>query len=493
MQTYPLRYTGPRWVLIYGPGSESGPDAYALEELYRKIQAFLPYVVGLYPAAQVTPEIQENHLILIGTLQDNPWLSQVLPQALPHDAGGYCISCAVSPWHPGRRVIGIAGIDDAGVLYGVQDFITRILLATGIPEKPTPERLRQALDGIGDHFICEHPRIASRGIWTWGYVIYDYRRFLDKMASLKLNLLTIWNDIPPLNCRQVIEYAHARGVRVFLGFPWGWGMNLDITQPADRQRIKEMVLAHYQEYYTGLGMDGIYFQTLTEHHHTELGGQPVASIVCEMVNDIAHGLFQLNPGLKIQFGLHATSILERYPELAALDERITIVWEDAGVLPYSYIPAIERPASESAELRLDTFDATVEYSRKLATFRPGAEFAMVPKGWSCLDWPGEFEHHGPFLLGVRDPAFIQGRMHARQPYWERINRLWLKHYRYAVQFYRAMLACKPARMSVAGLVEDGLFEACIQPSVALFAETLWNPERDEDEILQLALMPRDLI
>ena len=46
-----------------------------------------------------------------------------------------------------------------------------------------------------------------------------------------------------------------------------------------------------------------------------------------------------------------------------------------------------------------------------------------------------------------------------------------------------------AALTVTALVEDGVFEQAIQPSVALFAETVWNPHRDEAEILQLALSP----
>jgi hypothetical protein len=37
------------------------------------------------------------------------------------------------------------------------------------------------------------------------------------------------------------------------------------------------------------------------------------------------------PDLDIQFGLHATSILDNYTCLEELDSRITITWEDAGV------------------------------------------------------------------------------------------------------------------------------------------------------------------
>lgn len=36
------------------------------------------------------------------------------------------------------------------------------------------------------------------------------------------------------------------------------------------------------------------------------------------------------------------------------------------------------------------------------------------------------------------------------------------------------------------LVEDGLFEAKIQPSVAVFAETVWNPEREAKVIRESA-------
>ena len=43
------------------------------------------------------------------------------------------------------------------------------------------------------------PALENRGLWTWGYVIYDYRRYLDNMARLKLNMLVVWNDCAPRN------------------------------------------------------------------------------------------------------------------------------------------------------------------------------------------------------------------------------------------------------------------------------------------------------
>ena len=488
MNPYQPRYEGARWAIVYG--SNQAVEQFALETLYRKVQACLPYVLGLYPATELTPDLQQMNLILIGTPQNNPWIEQVLQdKARLDEAQGYLIAGMASPWQAQRRVVILSGGGPAGVLYGVQDFIARIL-STGItPEKPTPTRLRQAFDALGDFWMQEQPMIANRGIWTWGYVIYDYRRFLDHMARLKMNLLTIWNDCPPVNIAEVIAYAHSRGIRILLGFSWGWGMPFDISLPAQRQKIKEMVLAEFKEKYAHLGMDGIYFQTLTEHDHTELGGQSVARLTCEMVNEIAHSLLAIQPGLSIQFGLHATSIQDRYPDLSDLDTRVTIAWEDAGVLPYAYIPMIERSSPPgSTPFHLDTLAETLEYSQKLASFRPGTEFAIVPKGWSNLDWADEFEHHGPFLLGVRDADFIRERMRQRQPYWQRIDALWLKYYRHAVDFYRAILS-GGVKMTVTGLVEDGVIEECIPLSLAIFAETLWNPGRDAEDILQLALSP----
>lgn len=184
MQSYVPRYSGPRWIILYGAGPESGNniEKFTLEELYRKIQAFLPYVVGMYPASTDNLSLQDHHIILLGTLENNPWLSHVMSQVLPKEPQGYTISCRASPWNPERRVIGITGADSTGVLYGVQDFITRILTTVLTPEKPTAEKLRLALDGVADYHIQEYPRINNRGIWTWGYVIYDFHRFMDNMA-----------------------------------------------------------------------------------------------------------------------------------------------------------------------------------------------------------------------------------------------------------------------------------------------------------------------
>jgi hypothetical protein len=475
-----------RWNIVFG--SSDLVDHSAVIELQRIIQEYQPYVVQMYAAERYSWDAESNH-ILIGTTRNNAYLKELADRGLIKPSGrpqGYSLACMDSPWHPKTRLIAIMGDDSQGVLYGVLDFNSRVLLPKIRTDEPNMQR--SAFDKIPDYSSSDYPRIENRGIWTWGYVMYDYRRFLDNMMRLKMNMITIWNDCPPLNIQDVIEYARARGIRVILGFHWGWHHeDLDISNPVTWQQLKKDVFQNYTQNYAHLNIDGIYFQTLTEHAHTEIKNQSVASIVCKMVNEIAGDLYKENPDLYIQFGLHASSIGDRYEDLKGLDSRITIVWEDAGVLPYAYDPVTQADPENGEQTKIKTItdvSATIAYSKKLVDFCSNREFAMVPKGFICLRWGSEFEHHGPFIMGERSSRFIQRRLEERQARWDRVNSLWLKNFPDALAFYRNILECNPSKITVTGLIEDGMFEQKIQISVALFGEMLWNPLRNDNELLE---------
>jgi hypothetical protein len=477
MSPYIPRYPGPRWSLVYG--SRTNVSGFALEELQRTLQSFLPYVLPVYASQETTWEALQDHVVLLGTPEDNPLLEHCLSVngiQIDKQPEGCLVKVQPEPCNPERRLVLLSASTPEGILNAVELFINRLLCGTAFPDKIEPARLRQALDSLSDCSLQEAPAVPERGLWSWGYVIYDYPRFLDNMARLRLNHLTIWNDVPPVNCREVIAYAHRRGVRLNLGFPWGWGMDYDLADPADRQKIQDQVIEHYVRHIQPQQPDGIYFQTLTEHHQLELGGKSVAALTCELVNRTAAALYELTPGLDIRFGLHATSIRQNYRQFLDLDPRITIVWEDAGALPFSYLPALEQDGI--------SFDETLAYACELASFRPGTTFAMIAKGWTTLDWPHEFEHHGPYLLGLRSRNYTRKRLELIRPRWERVNALWLQHFRQAQAFYQALLQASTGMLSVLGLVEDGLFEEAIQPSVSLFAETLWDPYTAPDQLLQ---------
>ena len=448
---YKPRYEGPRWQLIYG--SYRGTDEFALDELQKTTQQYVPYVLEVRNAGE--PLDSDAHLILLGTTASNPLMAELEKKGaiiVPRKPEGYTCACLRSPWNPNRKCVVIAGADSSGTLYGVMHFNKKLAGFT----RDDPKELRQTLDNLVEFNTQESPAIQNRGIWSWGYVIYDYRRFIDNLARLRMNRLLFWNDVPPLNCHEIIDYAHSRGVKVVLGFAWGWGMeDLDPNSREDRQLIKDEVICRVDQFYGRLGMDAIYFQTFTETLKKEIGGNPLAALARDWVNDIAGAILARYPDLRIEWGLHATSILENYKHLESLDPRIVIVWEDAGVIPYAYDP-ITRPISNSFPASLDNPEATIEYSKKLATFRANSEFAMVAKGWTNLRWETEFEHHGPFIMGERAPDFIRNRLHERQPRWDYVNSLWLQNYPEALRFYQAILAASPSRMTVLGLIEDGI-------------------------------------
>jgi hypothetical protein len=305
-----------------------------------------------------------------------------------------------------------------------------------------------------------------------------------------MNRLTVWNDVPPVNCRQFIDYAHSRGITVILGFSWGYALSkLDPANPEHLKLVKDDVLKNYEAHYRGLGLDGIYFQTFTEQSNTMIGGRSIASLACDWVNDIARALLEKYPGLRIEWGLHASSIREHYTDLKHLDPRLTIVWEDAGGMPYSYDP--EAPASPSPTAGgAPPPDPTIEYSKKLATFRPGSEFAMCAKGWIQMRWQTESEPHRVFIIGERAHEFIRNRLKERQAErWNYVNSKWLANCPIALRFYREIRNTTAAPMTVVGLIEDGLFEEHIQTSAAMLGEMLWNPKREAKAVLEAAQNP----
>ena len=489
------RYDGTRWAVRYG--ANEGPQKVALHELQGMFQECVPYVVDVREAAGRPAAEHEEHLALIGTLDNHPMLGDLAARgaiSVPAQANGYTTACLDSPWSEGRKLLVVAGHDAIGVLHGTVALNAQTLVHHASAR--TLQRAERRLDALASFSCVETPRLANRGIWTWGYVIYDYRRFLDNMARLRMNMLVVWNDEPPLNSEEVIAYAHERGIQVVFGFHWGWGIaDLDPSSDAQREQIKREVVTNYREQYRHLGLDGIYFQTFTEQTETEVAGRSIASWACLWVNDIARALLEDEPDLKIYFGLHAQSIVDNYPDFKALDPHVVIMWEDAGSIPYGYDPVPDfcwgLPDDPDAVRvnRPRTPEGTLAYSKKLATFRGRGEFAMVPKGWSCLSWPNEFEHHGSFVLGERTRDYIRARLWEKQRHWDEINRRWLRHYPHALRFYRDMLTCENETMTACGLVEDGLFEEKIQPSVALFGEMLWNPQRDDAEVLDAALSP----
>jgi len=495
------RFDGLRWRVVYD--RYDGVAAFAVDELVKEVQACQPYVLPVLSCEQARAAAcaETEHEVLVGLAGRHPGLSRLTDAGLldvPDDPQGYAVFVGPHPQREGCRMIAVAGRSEAGLLHGVMDVNARVFGEHLHTEPQTAARLREDFDRLPDLRLRETPAVRRRGIWTWGYVMYDYARYLDNMARLRMNTLVAWFDHPPVNAVEVIDYAHRRGIDVIAGFHWGWGLTgLELDRPADRRQITEMVLRHYDEHYARLNVDGLYFQTLTETSQTRTGGMSVAAAARELVNETAAVLLDRRPGMPIYFGLHATSIASDAHELAGLDDRVEIMWEDAGGIPYQYIPTLDPAQDDGRQLWGERWavrqqagqtieQCTVEYSRQLAEVRPGHEFAMVPKGWCWIRWDTDFEHHGPMVMGHRRRAWITDRLRERQPRWDQSNALWIRHLGLAAAFYRRLLeGGRP--MTVAALIEDGLLEETIQPGVAILGQTLWNPHRPDADILQAAM------
>ncbi len=468
------RFEGPRWVLICG--APDGLEGRAATEVQRVLQTYLPYVL---PIADGDGDIGgHEHVALVGTAASNRHIAALIAAgklAAPTAPQGYSVALCPSPWRENARLLVVAGAEGAGVLHGAQEVASRLLHGATLVDGQAASR--RYLEVCPAFVCCEAPSVPERGLWSWGFTIYDYRRYLDHMARLKMNCLILWNDCVPENFRDVIAYAHACGIRVVVGFHWGWGFegSLSLGNADDRRKIRDVVLDTYRTQYAGLEHDGIYFQTLTEHRHRTMEGRSTAACACDLVNETAQRLLQEYPGLPIQFGLHASSIGENYGDLRDLDPRVTINWEDCGSMPFSYKP------DDTAG-----FEETLAYAKRLATFRPGSTFAFVAKGWLGLRWDRDFENHGRFIMGERSDTFMRLRLAERKLEWDGVNIKWFRSYSLAARFYREILAVNP-RMAVTGAIGDSLFELQIQPALALFGETLWNPHQTDSELLARAM------
>lgn len=453
--------------IIYG-AYETGVQKKAVEVLSSFLLDYT-YEYPLCMAYEKNMDASAYRCIYIGTKANNGFIAEN-SKASPSHPEEY----AIRVWADGAI---IEGSDDAGVLYGCVDFYNRFIVNT---EHPHTDRYWQnPFDADWPVFeYTSHPSVSRRGIWTWGHVIYDYRNFIDHMVLLKMNALIIWNDHPPVNAKEMIAYAHDCNIKVIWGFSWFWDTRCGEIDIDAAYAGSEKILSDYERDYKPLGGDGVYFQSFTEVNRETIGGKLIAEAVTGFVNKTAAGFFEKEPGLELQFGLHATSVKERLEYIQNVDPRIRIVWENCGAFPFSYIPS-----------DVQGFDETCGFVKKIASLRGEDDrFGVVTKGLTKLDW-AKFEHiRGPVHIGKASPLFKENRIIRKKRIWRYLQAYWLIHGDKAYEMVQLMQRCKKGDLYVTALVEDGMFEEEIMYPVALFAEMLWDCESNIKELMsQVAL------
>lgn len=469
-----------RWMLV--TDSYEGIEKRAVNLLYAAIAGYFDEVLPVRMAQSVTQaELEAHHVI---------WVEKNAERA-PQEAEGYAIEVGESAFRPGRQMVRITGHDAAGVLYGCMDFCgqycgnviykNRDLWSDATYDHPFEGTLNPWK-------TCAVPAIKTRALWTWGHVIYDYRKYLDNMARLRLNEIVIWNDVVPLNARDVVAYAHELNIRVVWGFSWGWGVScakiLENYNEDALLELKREVMETYEREYLQTGCDGIYFQSFTELHDDQVNGLCIADQVTQLVNCIAGALLEKYPDLHIQFGLHATSVKNHLDALKKVDRRVHIVWEDCGSFPYHYEPD-----------RVADFEETAAFTREIAQLRGREErFGAVFKGMLKLDW-GKFEHFSqPYILGERTDSVLHARLMKKSRIWKTLQADWLKNaecVRKMIEWLAAQDKASEGKASIIeALVEDGVFEQEIMLPVALYAQMLWTPDIPAADLIgQVAKYP----
>ncbi len=458
--------------IVYGSLS-TGLQKKALETLTEFLLDYtMEYPVAL-PAEKYTPN-DDFRWFFIGTREQNPHIAAFGGTAPTHKEG-YRISVK-------NDTVVIEGCDDAGVLYGCVDFYNKYILKFEFDHHPGRYFRNIFEDTLPDFELASHPDVSDRGIWTWGHVIYDYRGFIDNMVKLKMNTIIVWNDHAPVNAEDFIAYAHDRNVKVIWGFAWLWDTDCNKFNIAALGNAGDEIAEKYRREYAPLNADGIYFQSFTELDKDEIGGVLIAEAVTNFVNETAQKLFEVSPGLELQFGLHATSVKEKLQYLRHVDPRIRIVWENCGSFPFSYIPQ-----------DVGGFEETCNFVRTIAHLRGEQEnFGVVTKGLVKLDWSAFTHPKGPACFGVSSREVQANRVVRKHKYWKYIQAYWMTYADKAHEMIRLMQQERNGKLVITGLVEDGMFEKHIYFPVALYSEMLWDCTSPTNDLIN-AVALRDYV
>ncbi len=476
-----------RWSIIYGV--REAEELRAVELLVEGLATFITeYTPEIRHAGEALPA---GNLIVISAGDSNPHVAELIgPQNL--SAQSYRLKVMPRPDDKEHQVAVIAGADRAGLLYGCVEFLYHYLPKADYDftlkymcyanrlldcKCTQPNAMR-----LPETDLTDAPKIQKRGLWTWGHAIFDYRSYLDNMLKLKMNEVIVWNDFKPLNGREFVEYAHRNGIEVIWGFSWAWGVEIDLSKDGEMERWKDIILAEYRDIYADMGGDGIYFQTFTETDDDVKDGKIIAEEAVKWVNYISDALLREYPALRIQFGLHATSVNHRMDTIAKTDPRVEIIWENCGDFPYSYSPE-----------ELNHPEETADFTNQMINQRAQGHYGAVLKGLIHLDW-SSFEYKtGPYIIGSGDKAFRQRRADVRRRYWRYIQNGWLTHGEVARRIVSQLANGRAGQTDVTFLVEDGLFEEALWYPVALAGEMLWNADRSMDELTQAAACRPDVV
>ena len=452
-----------RVALIYG-SKENKVQYKALETLSELLLEYTEEYPMCFDVEQ-RPDASEFTSIYIGTKENNRYIREHSEVTLNRPES-YHISVR-------NGTVMIEGADDNGVLYGCVDFYNKYLVKKEFNQSLYYSVKNPLADSLSNFELTSAPAVSNRGIWTWGHVIYDFKRYIDNMVKLKMNTLIMWNDFAPLNAKQIVEYAHDCGIRVFFGFSWCWDTDCSRYSMDTVLDNADDVIRVYETQYADLNADGIYFQSFTELNQDSIDGVLIADAVTRFVNYTSSKLFEKYPNLELQFGLHSNSVKDKLEYIAKADPRIRIVWENCGDFPFS-----------DYEYTPENYKKTQDFVRKISCLRgENDKFGAVTKCFTGLDWDAFVHADSSVIIGQGSKRFIANRVVRKSKIWRMVQAYWLTHAEQAQEMVQTLSEANRGDLVLCTLVEDGVFEENILYPVALYAEMLWNWDEDLTQMM----------
>ena len=440
------------WKIIYS--SYSGVAKGAIRLLSKEVSKYTVREEGVYrlyvlPCEKEGCSIPKNAFIL-GTYAESELIRSFVEENEIAD-GGFIVKIIENPNDPTGRYVILGAKEERELLAAVNHFLDDYIPGEGAPRSGCifmPDLIFERPLKLYSYTAApEHP---IRSIFTWGHSINNYRAYIDNMARMGYNEVILWNDFVPLNIDDVIDYAHSYGISVILGYTWGWKSFRKAENITDEQieALKVSIVKEFEERYAPINCDGIYFQSFTERNTEYIGDKLVARVVTDMVNEISDKLLEIKPGMRIIFGLHATSVVNRLDEIARVDKRVEILWEDCGDFPYDY---------ESRIWNQEKYDESFEFTKKLLELRDGVGVGIVFKGVMMMDWSKFVYQSGPYVLGESDNKLIEHDKRVREYAWRRYSAEWMQYGEAAGRMQKFINdnQLTPTTMCLAGTFDGG--------------------------------------
>ena len=290
---------------------------------------------------------------------------------------------------------------------------------------------------------------------------------------MKFNEVILWNNRPPVNAREVVEYAKSWGVSVLWGYAWGWSTNCTRIDLNDLGRLEEDIVREWQEIWRPLGGDGIYFQSFTELTQSEIGGRSIAEAVVGLVNSVSARIRKEEPNLRIVFGLHASSVKDRLSVIDRTDKSVEILWEDMGGFPFNHGKRIDPEADE----RL--VDAILAEDR---------EVGFVFKCQLVQDWQRFAYQSGPYVLGCDSRATAEEDEATADELWRPYLADWHERERLAYNYIKHIQNARPDHPAALNIAVNMNGKMRFLP--ALVAEMFWDAGESYDKVVNRVLKRR---